>query len=72
MKAFWLQIFLLGFTLAQHFLNENNNHLKKESTPARKYQPESYDNLTYYLIPHSHTDAGWWLTFDIYYHSRAK
>lgn len=24
------------------------------------------------MIPHSHTDAGWWLTFDVYYHGRAK
>jgi Glycosyl hydrolases family 38 N-terminal domain len=24
------------------------------------------------VIPHSHTDAGWWLTYDVYYQARAK
>ena len=24
------------------------------------------------MIPHLHTDAGWYLTFDLYYHGRAK
>jgi hypothetical protein len=39
---------------------------------ARKFLAEAYQNLTYYVIPHSHTDAGWWLTYDIYYQSRVK
>lgn len=24
------------------------------------------------MIPHSHTDAGWWLTYNVYYHSRVR
>ena len=39
---------------------------------TKKFLAEAYQNLTYYVIPHSHTDAGWWLTYDIYYHSRVK
>ena len=38
----------------------------------KKYKPEEFKNLTYYVIPHSHTDAGWWLTFNVYYHNRAR
>jgi len=29
-------------------------------------------NLTYYVIPHSHTDAGRWLTYNVYYHGRVR
>jgi hypothetical protein len=43
-----------------------------QSLPEPIYKAANYQNLTYYAIPHSHTDAGWWLTYEVYYQARAK
>ena len=31
---------------------------------------KSEENVEVFIIPHSHTDAGWFLTYDQYYHGK--
>jgi len=51
---------------------EASLNMKVECLPPGVKLPQKGTTLNIYLIPHSHMDAGYQFTIDVYYHSRVK
>ncbi|CDW74179.1 alpha-mannosidase [Stylonychia lemnae] len=59
----------------QIFLNDDSlsdQNQRQLTDDTQVYKSLNQNNLTYFVIPHSHTEAGKWLTFNVYYHGRVR
>jgi hypothetical protein len=69
-KKYILSITFIIISLHLSIVNLANP--KEGVLPASFVHSLDTENLTYYIIPHTHTDAGWYLTFSGYYNSKVK